>query len=85
MTPRVVSVEGFDNSGKPRQQFADRIAVEDDATFSKTAENYIWLSTYAVSNPGSDYHWMDLACDQEAKRRGKPELYDKAYRKVMTQ
>ena len=81
MTPRVVSVEGFDNSGNTRQRFADRIALEDDATFSKTAENYIWLSDYAVSNPRSDYHWMADACYDEAKRRRKPELYYNAYEK----
>lgn len=39
----------------------------------------IWLSAYADSNPRSDYHWQADACYDEARRRGKPELYQQAW------
>jgi hypothetical protein len=77
-----VIIEGFDNRRKPRQVFADKIAAEDDAAFLKTAEQYIWLSAYANNNPRSDYHWMADTCYDEAKRRGKPELYTQAFEKA---
>ncbi len=72
-------LEGTDNYGKPRQAFADRLAAASTAEYLDIAEQYIWLSAYANNNPRSDYHWMCDACYDEAKRRGKPELYRKAW------
>ncbi len=72
-------IDGRDNSGKPRQIFADKIAVMDeDALFEKCKE-MIWLSAYANNNPRSDYHWQCDACSDECERRGEPDIYSKAY------
>lgn len=74
-----LTLEGKDNYGKPRQTFADQIAALSDSAFVEAAEKKIWLSAYANNNPRSDYHWQADACYDEAQRRGKPELYKKAY------
>lgn len=77
--PSVIVLSGRDNFGKPRQEFADKIAALDDAAIFKEAEHRIWLSAYANNNPRSDYHWQADACYDEAQRRGKPDLYSKAW------
>jgi hypothetical protein len=74
-----LKLEGFDNKKRPRQDFADTLALLDDDTFMRRAEALIWLSAYANNNPRSDYHWQADACCDEAVRRGKPELYTEAY------
>lgn len=77
-----IKLEGKDNYGKPRQNYADKIAALDEAAFLKDAELHIWLSAYANNNPRSDYHWQADACYSEAQRRGKPELYTQAWEKA---
>lgn len=76
------TLSGRDNYGKPRQDFADKIAALDDDGFVKEAEQKIWLSAFANNNPRSDYHWMADACYQEAADRGKPELYERAWKRA---
>jgi hypothetical protein len=78
-TPKSVQIEGKDNFGNPRQKFADAIAALNETEFMKRAETIIWLAAYASNNPRSDYYWQASACYDEAKRRGKPELYTQAY------
>jgi hypothetical protein len=73
---------GTSNYGKPRQDFADELAGADDKEFLRIAADRIWLSAYAANNPGSDYHWQADACYDEAKRRGNPELYQRAWEKA---
>lgn len=77
-----VQLLGNDNQGVPRQAYSDRIAAMADDGFLKEAEKKIWLSAYANNNPRSDYHWMADACWDEAARRGKPELYQRAWDKA---
>lgn len=81
-TPSAPTIPGADNHGKPRQEFAGKLAAADDAEFLRLAEQYIWLSAYANNNPRSDYHWMADACGDEARRRGKPGLYEQAWRRA---
>lgn len=81
-TMNSVKINGKDNYGNPRQDYADRIAAEDDAIFLKRAETDIWLSAYANNNPRSDYHWQADLCYREAVRRGKPELYTQAWERA---
>jgi hypothetical protein len=81
-TETKLTIEGTDNYGVPRQHFADTLAASDEAQFLQIAEEYIWLSAYADSNPRSDYHWKADACYDEAERRGKPELYRKAWERA---
>jgi hypothetical protein len=71
--------DGNDNFGKPRQDFADKLAAMDEAAYLKAAEQVIWLSAYANNNPKSDYHWQATACYKEAERRGDKALYTRAY------
>lgn len=80
--PEKLRLEGKDNSGNPRQTFADKLANLNQPNFLSEAETYIWLSAYAANNPRSDYHWMCDACYDEAIRRGKPELYDIAWHRA---
>jgi len=81
-TPALLTIPGTDNHGKPRQDFAGKLAAADDTEYLRLAEQYVWLSAYADNNPRSDYHWMADACYDEAKRRGKPELYEQAWRRA---
>lgn len=80
--PAKLTLAGIDNYGKPRQAFADKLAAADEAGYLKIAEDYIWLSAYAANNPRSDYHWMCDACYDEARRRGRPELYKRAWERA---
>ncbi len=73
-------IEGSNNYGKPRQEFADKLAAADDIQYLALADQYIWLSAYAANNPRSDYHWMADACYDEANRRERPELYVQAWK-----
>jgi len=80
--PDKLVLNGNDNYGKPRQAFADKLASESAGDFVSVAEQRIWLSAYAANNPRSDYHWQADACYDEAKRRGKPELYQLAWERA---
>lgn len=77
-----VPLDGKDNFGNPKQVFSDQIASMSDEAFFDTTEKKIWLSAYANNNPRSDYHWQADACYDEAKRRGKPEIYQRAWNKA---
>lgn len=77
-----VQIEGKDNNGNPRQDYADCIAGMDDEKFFEECKLKIWLSAYAGNNPRSDYHWHADACHDEAKRRGNPMLYADAHARV---
>jgi hypothetical protein len=74
-----LALDGNDNYGKPKQDYADKLVAMDEAAFLKAAEQAIWLSAYASNNPRSDYHWQASACYDEAGRRGRPELYSRAF------
>ena len=77
-----LTITGKDNYGNPRQDFADKLFAADDAELFKIAEQRIWLSAYANNNPRSDYHWQADAAYDEAKRRGKEEIYTRAWEKA---
>lgn len=74
-----LTITGLDNHKKPRQDWADMLAALDDRGFIALTERSIWLSAYANSNPGSDYHWQADACYDESQRRGNVGLYKQAY------
>lgn len=78
-----LTIEGTDNYGKPRQEFADKAAALTDREFVEFTEKQIWLSGYANNNPRSDYHWQADACYDEAKRRGDENLYVRAYNRAV--
>lgn len=74
-----------DNYGNPRSEYIASLAAMDDAKLQTECERKIWLSAYAHNNPRSDYHWHADACYDEAKRRGKIDLYERAYKAVERQ
>jgi hypothetical protein len=52
-------------------------ALTDDV-FAERAEMQIWLSAFANNNPDAPAHREADAAYDEAQRRGKPELYERA-------
>jgi len=72
-------LDGKDNYGNPKQDYADKLVAMDETAFLRAAEQAIWLSAYASNNPRSDYHWQADACYADAVRREKPELYSQAH------
>lgn len=64
------------------QAFLEKLPQMSDAELSKACENFIWLSAYANNNPRSNYHRMCDACPDECQRRGKPEIYTAAHKRV---
>jgi len=72
--------EGNDNDGKPKSNYLVKIAEMDEAALLIETEKKIWLSSYAANNHRSDYHWHCDACYDECARRGKIEIYERAYK-----
>lgn len=85
MPKDVVQLHGKDNYGKPKQEYADRLATLTDEKLEKEMEDRIWLSAYANNNPTSDYHWMCDATYAEGQRRDRTELYNRAWKKASEQ
>ena len=75
-------LSGNDNYGKPKSDYSVRLAAMDEKTLFEQTRKMIWLSSYAGNNPRSDFHWQCDACYQEARMRGKLDLYTKAYNAV---
>lgn len=73
---------GFNGAGRPRTEYLAQIAAMDDPSFAAETESKIWLSASFANNPGWDYHWQRDACCDEARRRGKPEIYERAHEKA---
>lgn len=61
-----------------RHEPIDWTAMDDDA-FVKDAEMQIWLSAFANNNPRAPAHVEADAAIVEARRRGKPWLYQRAW------
>lgn len=58
--------------------FKAKLPEMSDDDLYEAARKYIWLSAYASNNPRSAYHSMCDATFDEAQRRGKPEIYERA-------
>jgi hypothetical protein len=54
----------------------------DDAQFVEKAEHQIWLSAFAANNPRAPAHRESDHAYDEAKRREKPWLYQRAWNKA---
>ena len=74
--------EGKDNYGKLKREYLEKLVQMIDKELQEEAQKMIWLSAYANNNPRSDYHWQCDACYDEGERRGKPEIYNRAYKAV---
>ena len=71
--------EGKDNNGKPKAEYLAKIAAMDDAVLEKETQDKIWFSAYASNNPHSDFHWHCDVCYDECQKRGKQDIYQRAY------
>lgn len=74
-----------DNSGKPKQEYFNKLSLMTDEQLKNECGQMIWLSAYAGNNPRSDYHWKCDACYDECKKRLKEEIYSSAHKEVSTQ
>lgn len=71
-----------DNSAEKQKEYCSRLAAMNDTELEDEAERKIWLSAYASNNPRSCYHWHADACYDEAERRAKPAIYERAYERA---
>ena len=72
-------LSGRDNYQRPAQEFADQIAGMGDAHLVDEAASVIYQSARTQNRATADWHWQASACYYEARRRGNPDLYQKAY------
>jgi len=70
---------GKDNYEKPKTDYLEKIAAMDDDALLNETKDKIWLSAYASNNQRSDFHWHCDACYDECQKRGKLEIYQRAY------
>jgi hypothetical protein len=78
----VAPLSNPDNAPAKQEAFCAELETMTDADLQARAEQMIWLSAFAGNNPRSCYHWQADACYDEADRRGKPEIYELAYKNV---
>lgn len=72
----------YNTAGYTKEEYAAKLQTMSDDELLKEAEQFIWLSAYANNNPRSAYHWMcDMTYD-EAKRRGKEDIYSRAWKRA---
>ena len=73
---------GNDNYGRPKSDYLKKIENRSDAALLEEVELKVWLSAFAINNPGSDYHWQTDALYDECQRRKKPEIYVNGWEKA---
>lgn len=64
------------------EKYEAKLQAMSDADLFKESESMVWFSAFAANNAKSDYHWQVDACSDECRRRGKPEIYDQAWKKA---
>ena len=69
------------NEHNPNDYVKKLSKLTDDQLYDES-KNYVWFSAYAHNNRRSDFHWMCDACYEEAKKRGKPEIYTGAHARM---
>lgn len=74
---------GYDNQGKPKSEYVTYVARFTDDELAKECKAKIWLSGFANNNPRSDYHWHVDVCYDECVKRGKGDIYERAYKSVL--
>lgn len=78
--------EGYDNYGRPKSEYVEKVKNMDYEILLKETEDKIWLSAYAANNPRSDYHWhVDVCYDELLKRDGNDSGYRKAWKRASSQ
>jgi hypothetical protein len=75
----------LDNRGRPQSIYVERLKEMTEGALLKEAEHKIWLSSYAQNNPRSDYHWQCRACYEECERRGRGDIYERAWKSAADQ
>jgi hypothetical protein len=66
-------------------EYKNRLQAMPDELLRKSAQDAIWFSAYASSNPKSDYHWRCDFVYDECRRRKKPEIYNEELAKLITE
>jgi len=77
--------EGNDNYGRPKSAYLEKIAAMSDEKLQDETEGMIYQSARCSNNPRADWHWMVDACYDECQKRGKPEIYKKAYQNIVSE
>lgn len=70
-----------DNAPAKQAEYKAKPETMSDAELLEEAGKKIWLSAYANNNPISCYHWQCDATYDESARRGKPEIYSRAWKR----
>ena len=70
---------GNDNCGKPKTDYLNKITKMTDKELEDEGERMIWLSAFASNNPHSDFHWQVDAIYDECEKRGKINIYQRAF------
>ena len=73
-----VPTPGADRRGRPKQDYANRLADLEEASFYKECRTRIWLSAFSTCDRLSDHHWQVQACKSESMRRARPDIFDDA-------
>jgi hypothetical protein len=60
---------GIDNDKVPKRDYIDKLSGMTDRELYEESYNMVYLSSYAVNNIRSDYHWKVDACRDECDRR----------------
>ena len=69
----------FGHIRKPRLAYGLKVWLMTDEQMYVQTEQMIWLSAFAANNPRSDYHWKVDFLYAECVRRGREDLYQKAW------
>ena len=81
----VLKYPGNDNYGYPRANFIIKLQGLDEKHLYADTEQMIWLSSFSNNNPKSDYHWQCTACFNECERRGRKDIYERAFKEASEQ
>lgn len=77
--PYASKYRGLDNYQQPKEKYIAKVVAMDDDGLAGECYSMIYQSARCANRPRADWHWMVDVCYDECKRRGKPEMYKRAY------
>lgn len=63
-------------------EYAEKLTAMTDDELVSAVDRQVWLSAFASNNPRAPAHWKSDLTHAEAKRRGKPWLYQRGWNKA---
>lgn len=73
--------EGNDNYESPKSRYITKLSLMDDEKLGSECYSMIYQSARCANNSRADWHWMVVACYDEAlKRDPKASICDKAFK-----